>query len=97
MSNRTGESIAIAEVKAMIDELLQQHARQTIHPALAVGEAEAARITGYSVRTLFSYRESGELPFIRATEGGKISYLVEDLKAFLKSHRHVGNQAAAVD
>lgn len=62
-------------------------ARQTplmIFP-LAVDEYQAAAMLGISERTLWEYRNSGEIPIVRI--GRLVRYSVDDLRKFIESKR----------
>lgn len=63
---------------------------------ILVTEKDAAKLLGFSERTVFDLRSRGELAFIR--EGRAIRYHVESLKAWAASKlENVGDECASKD
>lgn len=54
---------------------------------LAVDEMQAAAMLGISVRTLWTYRNAGEIPVVRI--GRLVRFAVDDLRRFIEAKREV--------
>ncbi len=54
---------------------------------LAVDEVQAAAMLGISVRTLWTYRNAGEIPVVRI--GRLVRFAVDDLRQFIDAKREV--------
>lgn len=56
---------------------------------LLLTEKEAAEMLSVSIRTLYSLRKSGRIPYVKFGKGGRPRYWRKDLEKFIEENRCV--------